>query len=232
MENAIWTIFYDLPNEDQNEYLSWFHDVHIPEVLSRPGYLWAAHYQALPRKQRPHTGQSGAPPLPLDTGYAILIGGDSTYTFFDPSPTQLEDRYNPETRKMIARRIHPVAYIHTVEWRTEGLECNGRDPRGMPSPFIQMGCFDVSGHDEDLGAWYAQERMILWSHVPGSVGGRKLLATVGSQRHGVLYDFISMELHKTHFPPLNSTDWTLRVHSYRVHNQGGPFMGRRIWPPV
>ena len=232
MENAIRTIFYDLPDEGRSEYLSWFHDVHIPETLSRPGYLWAAHYQVLPRKMRTDMGRSNAPPLPLDTGYAILIGGESTRIFFDPNPKQLEDTYDTETRDMIARRIGSVGYIHTVEWRIEGPESDSRDPGGTPAPFMQMGCFDDSGQDEDLGTWYAQERMILWRNTPGSVSGRKLLAAAGPQRHGVFYDFTSMELHKKHFPPLNATAWTSRVHSYLVHPQGSAFVGKRIWPPV
>ena len=193
MENAIWTIMYDLPEESQDEYLSWFHDMHIPEALSRNGYLWAAHYRIMPSKTRNKLRRSDDPALPVNKGYAILYGGESTRTFFNPSPTQLGNSYNTKTREMIGRRIRPVAYIHTVEWRTEGPESDRGDPRGMPAPFIQMGLFDASGQDEDLGAWYAQERMVLWSRTPGSVSGRKLLATVGPQRHGVLYDFTSLE---------------------------------------
>ncbi len=232
MENAIWTIMYDFPKDGLDDYLSWFHEIHIPEALSRKGYLWAAHYQIVPHEGRIILRRSDGPALPVDTGYAILYGGESTRTFFDPSPTQLKERYDTETREMIARRIRPVTYIHAVEWRTEGLESDRRDPKGMPGPFIQMGCFDASGQDEELGTWYAQERMVLWSRLPGSVGGRKLLATVGPQRHGVLYDFTSMELHKKHFPPLNRTEWSSRVHSHLLHPQGSSFWGRRIWPPA
>ena len=231
MENAIWTIFYDLPDESRNEYLNWFHEVQIPKALSRKGYLWAAHYQVVYKKPRANMRRSDAPALPVDTGYAILLGGESTRTFCDPSPKQLEDRYDTKTRDMFARRIHPVGYIHAVEWHVEGSESSRRDPSGMPAPCIQMGLFDASGCDEDLGAWYAQERMVLWSRTSGSVSGRKLLATVGSQKHGVLYDFTSLEVHKNYFPTLNATDWTSRVHSYLVHPQGSAFLGRRIWPP-
>ena len=232
MDNAIWTVIYDLPNECRNEYLSWFHEVHIPETLLRPGYLWAAHYQVIPRKQRASLARSDAPALPMETGYAILLGGESTRTFLDPNPTQLEEKDSPETRKMMARRIRKVSYIHTVEWRVEGPEFNKNDPRGTPGPFVQMGVFDASGQDEDLGTWYARERMVLWSRVPGSISGRKLLATLGPQRHGVLYDFIPEEVRQTHFPRLNGTEWTSRVHSYLVHPHGSAFLGRRIWPPA
>ena len=47
MPSAIWTILYDLPAETRKDYLAWFHDVHIPEKLARPGYTWAAHYQVV-----------------------------------------------------------------------------------------------------------------------------------------------------------------------------------------
>ena len=232
MEKAVWTIIYDFPNEGRDEYLSWLHEVHIPEALSRQGYLWAAHYQIVPNKARMKLRRSDGPALPVDTGYAILFGGESTRTFFDPSPTQLADHYEAGTREMLARRLCPVTYIHAVEWRTDNLEVEQRDPNGMPAPFIQMGCFDASGQDEELGMWYAQERMDLWMRLPGSVGGRKLLASVGPQRHGVLYDFNSLESHKKLFPPLNATEWAARVHVHLLHPQGSSFWGRRIWPPA
>ncbi len=232
MENAIWTNIYDLPGEDRSEYLNWFHEVHIPEELSRKGYLWAAHYQLMVNKQSVKVGRSKAPALPVETGYAILYGGESTRTFLDPSPSQLKEGYDAKTQEMMARRISPLNYIHMVEWRTDGFESGRMDPTGMLGPFIQMGLFDASGEDEDLGTWYAQERMNLWSRTPGSLRARKLLATVGPQRHGVLYDFISLDLHKEHFPGLNATDWSRRLHPYLIHPPGSSFLGRRIWPPA
>jgi hypothetical protein len=230
MENAIWSIIYDLPTEGRDEYLNWLHKIHIPQSLSRKDYHWVAHYEIIPIKYHMAKLRSNGPPLPVDTGYVILYGGDSTRTFFDPSPTQLKDRYDTETLEMVSRRIRPVSYIHTVEWRIDGLEFKRRDPSGMPSSFIEMGCFDASGQDEELGTWYAQERMDLWSRVPGSVGCRKLLATVGYQRHGVLYDFNSLELFQKHFPAVAATEWSSRIHIYLQHPVGSSFIGRRIWP--
>jgi hypothetical protein len=45
MARGIWATWYDLPEEGKPEYLSWLHTVHIPAMLARPGYLWAAHVQ-------------------------------------------------------------------------------------------------------------------------------------------------------------------------------------------
>ena len=235
MERAIWTIFYDYPQEGRNEYLRWLHEVHIPKTVSRKGYLWSAHYQVVPTAERAHfsssrVGRSDAPALPTESGYAFLLGGEFTRTFFDPTPTEQEEEYDAESRRMISRRIGPVSYVHTIEWRTEGPEFKKRDLKGVPGPVIQMGCFDASGRDEELGAWYAQERMVGVSRTPGCMEGRKLLAAAGIQRHGVLYDFISLEERNRHFLPLEETEWTARIHPYLIHPQGSAFVGRRIWP--
>ena len=45
MDRAVWAIIYDLPEEGRDEYMDWYHGVHIPEKLARPGYTWAAHYE-------------------------------------------------------------------------------------------------------------------------------------------------------------------------------------------
>jgi len=230
MENAIWTTFYDVPDRRRDEYLNWLHDVHIPATLSRPGYLWAAHYHVVPREVTHKLQRSDDTPLPTKTGYALQFGGESTRTFFSPSPTQQASSYDGKTQEMIESRTGAVSYIHTVEWRIKGPDSSSMDPSGMPAPFIQMGCFDASDQDEDLGAWYVQERLHLWSRTPGSGGGRKLLAASGPQRHGILYDIVSMDLFREHFPPLNETEWTSRVHGYLVHPVGSAFLGRRIWP--
>ena len=231
MENAIWTTIYDFPKEGRDEYLTWLHEKHIPEALSRKGYLWAAHFQLMPNKHQSKVGRSKASAIPVETGFAIFFGGESTRTFLNPGPTQFEKGYTGKTREMIGRRIRPMTYVHTVEWHTEGPESGRGGPTGMPGPFIQMGLFDASGQDEDLGTWYVQERMALWSRTPGCVRGRKLLATVGPERHSVLYDFTSLELRKQYFPALNSTEWSLRLHPYLVHPPGSSFLGKRIWPP-
>ena len=38
MSNAIWTLIYDIAEENRDEYLAWFHEVHILEKLARDGY--------------------------------------------------------------------------------------------------------------------------------------------------------------------------------------------------
>lgn len=52
MDRGIWATWYDLPQEGKDEYLTWLHTAHIPAMLARPGYLWAAHVQNIMTPER------------------------------------------------------------------------------------------------------------------------------------------------------------------------------------
>lgn len=236
MDRAIWAIFYDLPEASRQEYLDWFHQVHIPEKLARPGYLWAAHYEVVHpgaafEKVLARLGKSDDPALASGAGFIALFGGVSTRIFFDPSPTQLKGKQDNMTRAMISLRDQALGFIFCEEWRAEGPDADSREP-GTIGPVIQMGRYDAQGNDEDLEAWYAQERMIGVERTEGCIGARKLLASVGSPRHSVLYEFVSLEAREANYVSLEETDWTHRVHKYLLHPPGSPLVGSRIWPPT
>lgn len=237
MDRAVWAIFYDLPEEGREEYLAWFHEVHIPEKLARPGYVWAAHYEAKPPGARferiaARLRRSDDPALASGRGFVALFGGETTRAFYDPSPAQLRERRSAETRRMADARIRARGLILCEEWRVEGPEAGAREAPGVPAPAMQMGRYDAGGRDEDLQAWYAQERMAGVARTPGCVGARKYLAATGAPRHAVLYEFSSLAAREAHYVALEETEWTRRVHGYLVHPPGSPLVGSRIWPPL
>ena len=104
MTGAIWALAYDILNDDRQSYLDWFHRIHIPEKLARPGYRWATHFE-------------GSATTPNMQSYIALFGGISTRTFLDPSPAQLKTKQDDLTREMMARRRNPFATILAYEWR-------------------------------------------------------------------------------------------------------------------
>lgn len=236
MDRAIWGIFYDLAEGDREAYLKWFHEVHIPEKLARPGYLWAAHFEVVHpgqafEKVLDRLGRADDPAQASGAGYIALFGAESTRTFYDPSPSQLKDRQNEETREMVGRRVQPRGLIFCEEWRIDGPNVSERES-GTLAPAIQMGRYDAQGNDEDLEAWYAQERMLGVERTDGCIGARKLLAATGSPKHSVLYEFVSLEAREANYVALEETEWTHRVHGYLLHPPGSPLVGARIWPPV
>lgn len=220
MDLGIWAILYDLEPAHCSEYEEWFHAVHIPEKLSRPGYLWAAHYA-----------------LEADKGYLALFGGETAHTFLSPSPGQLAQRQSVETKRYMQMRQHSSACILAEEVRVDGPDSDARGAAGTPGPVIQFGNYNAASPavEDDLGAWYAQERLPLLATLPGCIGARKLLATVGAHKHAILHEFVSLEMREQHFGPHEAQardpkTWMGRVRPQLTHAPRSPALGRRIWP--
>lgn len=223
MDRGIWAIWYEVPDEYKSGYLDWFHHVHIPEKLSRPGYLWAAHYEL---------GQGGH-----GKGYLAMFGGESAHTFLNPSPGQLAQRQGAETKRMMGMRRQSAACILAEETRVDGPDAALRGTSMTPGPVIQMGNYNAASAavEDDLGAWYAQERLPLLARLPGCMGARKLLATVGAYKHAILHEFVSLELRERHFGPHEADardpgTWMGRLRPQLNHAPCSPAVGLRIWP--
>jgi len=225
MDHGIWAIWYDIAPADKTEYLDWFHHVHIPEKLSRPGYRWAAHYEL------GHGGRG--------KGYVALFAGETTQTFLNPSPGQLAKKQSAETKKFIGMRINSAAAILAEEARIDGPDAGKRDAAMTTAPAIQLGHYNAHSPavEDDLGGWYAQERFPLLAKLPGCVGARKLLATVGAYKHAILHEFTSLELREQHFAAHEAqkndpSTWMGRVVPQLGHATYSPAIGRRLWPAI
>ena len=223
MDLGIWAIWYDIAAEHESTYLDWFHNVHIPEKLSRPGYHWAAHYQL-------GHGSRG-------TGYLALFGGNNTHTFLNPSPGQLATRQSAETKQFIGMRLKPAAGIFAEEVRVDGPDAAKRGPGLTTAPVIQIGNYNAPSPavEDNLGGWYAQERLPLLAKLPGCVGARKMLATVGDYKHAILHEFSSLELREQHFAKHEAdrndpNTWMGRIVPHLTHAPYSPAIGRRLWP--
>ena len=111
MSQAIWILQYDITSGSEYEYLNWFHNIHIPEKLARPGYLWAVHYK----------GQIGALVNNENRrSYLALFGGVSTRTFLDPSPAELRGMQDDFTREMMGKRLSSKGDVFALEWSVNG----------------------------------------------------------------------------------------------------------------
>jgi hypothetical protein len=244
MDHGIWAIWYELTEDSKSEYLDWFHHVHIPEKLSRPGYLWAAHYElghggARFRKVVDRLTHVREPGLGRGGGYLALFGAPTAHRFLNPSPGQLAERQSAETRRMIGLRQEVYSCIFAEETRIDGPEIAERGPGITPGPIVQMGNFNVTSHEleADVGAWYAQYRLPFMATMPGCIGARKLLATAGWGKHSILYEYVSLEQREQQFIPHEEEvhdpkSWTGRVIPHLQHAPCSPAVGKRIWPAL
>ena len=220
MDRGIWAIWYEIDPSRRSEYEQWFHGVHIREKLARPAYLWAAHYE-----------------LEGNKGFLALFGAETSHAFLSPSPAQLASRQSAETKRFIAMRERQSSCILSEESRVDGPEVERRGSNGTPGAVIQFGNYNAasSAVEDDLGGWYAQERFPVLARLPGCIGARKMLASVGEHKHAILHEFVSIEMRERHFGPHEAqahdpATWMGRVRPQLTHAPRSPAIGRRIWP--
>lgn len=238
MDRGIWAIWYDLPEEGKEEYISWLHEAHIPEMLRRPGYLWAAHVENIWDEEHEkektriltHTDDSS---VPAGNGYLLLLGAPSPTVFLDPSPAQMAEKLSATDRDMLSFRVGARSCIFLERDRIDGPEVATRAPGLTPGPAIQIGSFCINAveNEDELGSWYAQVRMPRLKEMIGCVGARNLVSVSGWAKHAIMYEWITLESLKKNFTT-EKIDRSRRAVSTLIHAPGSPTLGSRIWPPA
>lgn len=246
MDRALWISWYNLRDESRDAYLSWLHGTCIPNVLKKPGVLWAAHYASEKITLPPRIRHTDDRSVPAGTDYILLLGAENSHAFskdprvfVDPTSGKRDADLTEEDRKMLAMRIGERVNIMTDEARVDGPEARQRAGGTAPSPCIQLGSFNAGSREaeDELLAWYARWRMPALQKLPGCVGMRKLVSVSGWAKHGVLYEFVSLEARNERIPTLaklypEMEAWTNAFIPKLTHAPGSPHVARRIWPPV
>lgn len=182
MAASVWLLNYDIAAADRDHYLSWFHDEHIPEKLARPGYRWAAHYEA--------PASHDAPGL---YRYIGMFGGDSTKVFLDPSPAQLKLTQTENTRAMMRLRQNPSAAILAHEWSsfaTDNIPESQIDGQ-IDGPYIDLLSIEAPQHDERIGSIAAQHLAPDFVAQDGVIACHKFTNVMGAPRHMMLFEMAS-----------------------------------------
>lgn len=242
MDRALWISWYDLPDNGRDAYLSWLHGAHMPNVVKRPGVLWAAHFKSeaapiqsgVPRGAHGRLRHTDDPAVPKGNAYILIFGAESAHAFAHPILAKYRAGLPKEDQKMIATRVGERINLFTDENGIGGPEAGKRDPKQALSPCIQLGSFGAGTADEDeLLDWYANWRLPSMNKLPGCVGIRKLVSVSGWAKHSVLYEFVSLEARNQHFPDHEKANpemdaWTDRLVRKLLHAPGSPNVAQRI----
>jgi hypothetical protein len=252
MDLGIKAIWYDLPESARDSHLQWLHDSYMPALGSAQGISWAAHYRTVPSRtgdDRVRLNETKEAGIGRGTRFLLLVGAPSVDVFFaraghypEPLPSSAED----EAR--LAERLGSRACIYVEEARVAGPAIGAADIEGTPAAVIQFGSFNTRETDDalELGTYYRQNRFPAMSTSPGCIRTRKLVATYGWARHGILYEFTSLESRRSHFEELvewgsdpaiarpdNPYRWPGRFPTeYVVFAPGAPTVAIRTWPEV
>lgn len=218
----------------------------MPQLAERTGFLWAAHYRS-ETSVRQAGVPAGAPgrlrhtddkSVPTGNAYILIFGAETPHAFAHPTPRELHRELSPQDREMLAMRVGERVNIMIDEDRIGGPEAAQRKAEEALSPCIQLGSFNAgSADEEEILAWYAQWRLPSMNRLPGCVGIRKLVSVSGWAKHGVLYEFVSLDARNTHFPDHEKANpemdaWTDRLVRKLIHAPGSPLVAQRIFSRV
>ncbi|MEQ1776350.1 MAG: hypothetical protein ABL891_21425 [Burkholderiales bacterium] len=245
MDKSIWAHWYNLPGGQKggNDHLEWLHGSFMPKILGNRGVLWAAHYKVDQKPIAHRITRTQDPAVGVGNDYILLFGGESTHAFsrdalsFARGTTdRWTAQFSDEDKKMLAQRTDVRVSIMTEEVRVQGPECGKREGLRMPAPCIQLGSYNgpTAEIEEELLAWYADYRMASLSKMPGCVAMRKMVGVVGWNKHGVMYEFLSLEARRAAvasvpvlYPEMEA--WTNISVPKLVHAFGSPHVAERIF---
>ncbi len=240
-DRSMWITWYDLPVEGRDAYFSWLHGTYLPDLLKRPGYLWAAHYAS----QDLEGGAENAtrykhvddPRVGKGYHYMLLIAAADASVFGDPVPSLINAALPEQGKKMLAMRVGERMNIFTETCRQEGRALGAYKEGMTGAPCIQVGSFDCAlEFEEEMHAGYVLERLPKMCATPSCVRTRKLSSVAGWAKHGIIYEFASKEgFDRDYAPAVANSPLGLNGHSVvpnLVHAPNGPNSALRIWPPV
>jgi hypothetical protein len=237
---ALWITWYDLPATGRAAYLSWLHGTYLPQLLKRPGYMWAAHYatREQPASAAPSEIQHVQDPkIPSGFRYILLIGVKDAFVLGNPAPSALHAALPEQSRKMLAMRIGERVNLMADAGRLEGRARSTYKDGLTSAPCIQVGSFDCPlEYEESLHAGYVQERLPAMCDTVSCVRTRRLSSVVGWAKHVIIYEFASEEGFVRDYEaasakaPLRQGDRLLTP--VLIHAPHSPNSALRIWPPV
>jgi len=240
-DRGLWITWYDLPMEGRDAYFSWLHGTYLPDLLKRPGYLWAAHYEsqdleggAENSKRYKHVDD---PEVGKGYHYMLLVAATEAGVFGDPVPSLLNAALPEQGKKMLAMRTGERVNLFTEACRREGRALGAYKEGMTGAPCIQVGSFDCAlEFEEEMHAGYVLERLPKMCATPSCVRTRKLNSVAGWAKHGIIYEFASKEgFDRDYAPAVANSPLGLNGRSvvpHLVHAPNGPNSAIRIWPPV
>jgi hypothetical protein len=236
MDRGISATWYDLAPETASEHIAWLHERHLPAMLRRSGYLWAAHVENIDSPEREEATyrrltHTQDPAVPGGFRHLVLFGAASPHAFVEP-PEELEKELTDEDRRLIGAATGVRAVIFVEVDRVEAPGAPKRGPGITPGPIIQFGTFNINAVENELemNTWYARSRLPLVKPLEGNVGARRLVSIAGWPKHGILYEFESLEAAQKNLQ--DTSDWSRKVVDSLVHAPHSPTLGTRVWPPA
>ena len=172
-------VWVDVPADKEDEFNHWYNEEHLQELLSVPGVLTAARYEAT---------KSGPKHMAMyELENAAVVDTDA---FKNRPTTEWGKRAGPRAvgTKVINNvytMIHPTALSDEIA---------GSDM----APAMQIGRMDVpAANDEEWNKWYSGVYVPNYEKVPGCIRGRRWKSVRGEPSYATVYEFENENVSET-----------------------------------
>ena len=168
---GIFMVYVDIDAQHVQEFNKWYNEEHLPELLSVPGILSAARYEAV----------KGGPQY-LACYELESVAVMQTPAFTNRPRTPWGQKVSPSVigknlTRIVGEQIYP-----------DGIEM---PERGM-APVLQIGRMSVPAEvDAEWNAWYSGEYVPGYRKVPGVIYARRYRVLEGTSGYSTVYEFAS-----------------------------------------
>lgn len=208
-------VWCEVPAEVEEEFNQWYNTEHLQELLSVPGVLNAARYEAT---------SSGPKHLAMyELESADVINTDA---FKNRPPTPWGQRVGP--------RAVATTVINNVYQMIHPADLSDELANADMSPALQIGRMDVpEASDAEWNNWYSTVYVPNYEKVPGCIRGRRWKSVRGEPAYATVYEFENPEVSSTaawleqrEAHPDNG-----RMRDVMTHAAGSPGIWRKTFQP-
>ncbi len=210
-------VYSDVPAELDEEYNRWYNEEHIDQLLSIPGVLSAARYEAV----------SGGPKYLASYELASAdVCQSQAWQEMVNHPTEWSKRMSP--------RVIGTAFISNLYRRIYPVEQSEETAQAGMAPVILCGRMSVPDEmDEKFNKAYNNERLPECLKIPGYIRARRFAAVRGEPKYTTVHEMESLEVWKSKgwddWRTMVTPVWSSLIRGNMVHAEGSPAVFRRIF---
>jgi hypothetical protein len=206
-------VWADIPADKEDDFNHWYQEEHLQELLSVPGVLSAARYEAV------SSGPKHLACYELESADVV-----NSEAFKNRPRTEWGSRVAPSIigTNVISNTyemVHPTAL-------NPGIASSGM------ANALQIGRMDIGPeNEEEWNRWYSGIYVPNYEKVPGVVRGRRWKATRGSPSYAVVYEFENENVSSTpEWEAQRDADpSTARIRPMMTHAPGSPGIWRKTF---
>lgn len=208
-------VWCEVPANKEAGFNQWYNEEHLPQLLSIPGVLNAARYEAV---------KSGPKHLAVYELETPDVVGSEAWVSRRKNEPEGDKRYSP--------RYIATTLINNVYQMVHPTQLTPEIAQSDMAPALQIGRMNVSPLNEaEWNNWYSTVYVPNYEKVPGCIRGRRWKVVSGWPTYSVVYEF-------EHEKVSESSEWeaqrdidpsTVRIRPMMTHAAGSPGVWKKTF---